>query len=104
MHDEAIGAYCLNAALLRCSSVEDLSFRYAGAGLFESVQSRAPQEVPVDFSSDQLLLDQALQSCLLGRIAAASAAVESAAGSPQDIEGVVTADGRLYVVQTRPQV
>ena len=78
--------------------------RYAGAGLFDSVQSRAPKEVPVNFSSDPLLADQAFQSTVLGRIAAASAAVATAAGSPQDVEGVVTADGKLYVVQTRPQV
>ena len=68
------------------------------------MQSRALQEVPVDFSSDPLLADLAFQSCTLGRIAAASAAVERAAGSPQDIEGAVTADGKLYIVQTRPQV
>ena len=58
----------------------------------------------VDFSGDPLLADLAFQSSLLGRIAAAAAAVERAAGSPQDIEGAVTADGKLYVVQTRPQV
>lgn len=78
--------------------------RYAGAGLFDSVQSRAPKDVPVDFSNDPLLADQAFQSSVLGRISAASAAVERAAGSPQDIEGAITADGKLYIVQTRPQV
>jgi hypothetical protein len=41
----------------------------------------------------------------LGRIAAAAAAVESACGGiAQDVEGVVAADGRVWVVQTRPQV
>jgi len=41
----------------------------------------------------------------LGRIAAASLAVEAAlGGSPQDIEGVVTADGAVHIVQSRPQV
>ena len=80
------------------------SCRYAGAGLFDSVQSSAPQEVPVEFSSDPLLADLAFQSSVLGRIAAASAAVERAAGSPQDIEGAITANGKLYIVQTRPQV
>lgn len=41
----------------------------------------------------------------LGRIAAAAAAVEVAmGGAAQDTEGVVTADGRVWVVQTRPQV
>ena len=85
------------------SNGEDLE-GYAGAGLFESVQSKVPKEVPVDFSSDRLLADASFQSLMLGRVAAASAAVESAAGSPQDIEGVITAQGELYIVQTRPQV
>ena len=78
--------------------------RYAGAGLFESVQSRVPQAVPANFYKDLLATDQQLQALVLGRIATASAAVETAAGSPQDIEGVVTANGNLYIVQTRPQV
>lgn len=85
------------------SNGEDMG-GFAGAGLYNSVQSKEPQETLVDFSSDQLVADQAFQSLMLGRIAAASAAVESAAGSPQDIEGVITATGELYIVQTRPQV
>jgi hypothetical protein len=41
----------------------------------------------------------------LGRIAATSAAVVAACGGiAQDVEGVVAADGRVWVVQTRPQV
>jgi len=41
----------------------------------------------------------------LGRIAAASLAVEAAlGGDPQDIEGVVTPDGAVHIVQSRPQV
>ncbi len=41
----------------------------------------------------------------LGRVAAAAAAVESAVGgAAQDVEGVMTAGGRVWVVQTRPQV
>ena len=78
--------------------------RYAGAGLFDSVQLRVPQTVPADFCDDPLATDQEFQALVLGRIATASAAVERAAGSPQDIEGVVTASGDLCIVQTRPQV
>jgi len=41
----------------------------------------------------------------LGRIAAAAAAVETATcGAALDVEGVMTADGRVWVVQSRPQV
>ena len=42
---------------------------------------------------------------MLARIAAASVAVfERAFGAAQDVEGVVDADGRVHVVQARPQV
>ena len=78
--------------------------RYAGAGLFDSVQSVDPQAVPVDYSTDKLYTDTCAQQRTLGRIALAAAAVEKAAGSAQDIEGVVTSDGRVFIVQTRPQV
>ena len=41
----------------------------------------------------------------LVRIAAAAVVVEVACGGiAQDVEGVVAADGRVWVVQTRPQV
>ena len=41
----------------------------------------------------------------LGRIAVASLLVETAlGGGPQDIEGVVTPDGAVHIVQSRPQV
>lgn len=32
------------------------------------------------------------------------AAIEASLGSAQDVEGVVDPDGRIYIVQTRPQV
>ncbi|CAL8469831.1 g9373 [Coccomyxa elongata] len=85
------------------SNGEDLE-GYAGAGLFDSVHSAEPCIVPVDYSSEPLVSDSAFQIAMLGRIAAAAAAVETAAGSPQDIEGVITADGGLHIVQTRPQI
>ncbi|BDA43844.1 Alpha-glucan water dikinase, chloroplastic at C-terminar half [Coccomyxa sp. Obi] len=85
------------------SNGEDLQ-GYAGAGLFDSVHSAEPRVVPVDYSSEPLVSDSTFQMATLGRIAAAAAAVEAAAGSPQDIEGVITADGGLHIVQTRPQV
>jgi alpha-glucan,water dikinase len=37
-------------------------------------------------------------------IAKVGAAIETALGSAQDIEGVVGPDGDIYIVQTRPQV
>jgi len=60
--------------------------------------------MPVDYSSESLVCDPVFQRNMLGRIATAMVAVEAAAGSAQDVEGVITADGSLYIVQTRPQV
>lgn len=41
---------------------------------------------------------------LLGRICEVGLDIEKAMNGPQDIEGVVGPDGRITVVQTRPQV
>ena len=78
--------------------------RFAGAGLFDSVQSAPAVEQAVDHSTEPLLRDVDLQRATLGRIAAAVVAVEAALGAPQDIEGVVDEDGEVFVVQARPQV
>jgi hypothetical protein len=37
-------------------------------------------------------------------VAKVGAAIESTLGSAQDIEGVVDHEGKIYIVQTRPQV
>eukprot|EP00793_Prasinoderma_coloniale_P005007 PRCOL_00000768-RA len=85
------------------SNGEDLE-GYAGAGLYDSVTMDESYEVRVDYSADPIVLDSAYRATTLERIAAVGAAVEEALGSPQDIEGVVRADGEIFVVQTRPQV
>lgn len=85
------------------SNGEDLE-GYAGAGLFDSVMTRAPSLVPVNYSDDRLMCDGAFQNQVLNSIAAACVEIETLMGEPQDIEGVVLADGSLFVVQTRPQV
>ena len=41
---------------------------------------------------------------ILSTIANAGIDVERAMGSPQDIEGVIDADGKVVIVQTRPQM
>lgn len=78
--------------------------RFAGAGLFDSVQSALAVEVAVDHSTEPLLCDVDLRRATLGRIAVAAVAVEAALGAPQDIEGVVDEGGEVFVVQARPQV
>lgn len=50
------------------------------------------------------MADEAFRGGIMRRIAEAGLAVEKALGSPQDIEGVVTPKGEIYIVQTRPQV
>ena len=78
--------------------------RFAGAGLYDSVQVPRPELVAVDYSEDPLFTDDAFQADMLARIAAASVAVERAFGAAQDVEGLVDAEGRVHVVQARPQV
>jgi alpha-glucan,water dikinase len=85
------------------SNGEDLE-GFAGAGLYDSITMHAPVEEAIDYASDALLADEPFRATLLHRIAAAGAATEAALGAPQDIEGVVTPEGDIYIVQTRPQV
>jgi alpha-glucan,water dikinase len=85
------------------SNGEDLE-GFAGAGLYDSITMHAPVEEPIDYAADALLSDEPFRATLLQRIAAAGAATEVALGAPQDIEGVVTPEGDIYIVQTRPQV
>lgn len=61
------------------------------------------EQVVLDYSSDKLINDKNFQQEILSNIARAGNAIEELYGSPQDIEGVVR-DGKIYVVQTRPQM
>lgn len=61
------------------------------------------EKVAVDYSSDPLINDGKFQQAILSSIAGAGNAIEELYGSPQDIEGVIR-DGKVYVVQTRPQM
>lgn len=61
------------------------------------------ERVVLDYSSDPLMTDANFRRSILSNIAQAGSAIEELYGTPQDIEGVVR-DGKIYVVQTRPQV
>ncbi|KAL0297007.1 UNVERIFIED_CONTAM: Alpha-glucan water dikinase, chloroplastic [Sesamum radiatum] len=61
------------------------------------------EKVIVDYSSDPLIVDGNFRRSILSSIARAGSAIEDLYGSAQDIEGVVK-DGKIYVVQTRPQM
>jgi len=61
------------------------------------------EKVVLDYSSDPLITDDNFRRTILSSIARAGSAIEELYGSPQDIEGVIR-DGKVYVVQTRPQM
>ena len=61
------------------------------------------EQVVLDYSSDPLIVDENFRQSILSSIAQAGNEIEALYGSPQDIEGVIR-DGKLFVVQTRPQM
>lgn len=98
-----IGLFIRRSIIFRSdSNGEDLE-GYAGAGLYDSVPMDEEDKVVVDYSSDPIIIDSNFQKSILSSIARAGSAIEELYGSPQDIEGVVK-DGKIYVVQTRPQM
>ncbi|KAE9449924.1 hypothetical protein C3L33_18166, partial [Rhododendron williamsianum] len=98
-----IGLFISRSIIFRSdSNGEDLE-GYAGAGLYDSVPMDEEEKVVLDYSSDPLIMDAKFQQSILSSIARAGSAIEELYGSPQDIEGVVR-DGKIYVVQTRPQM
>ncbi|KAA8529608.1 hypothetical protein F0562_034292 [Nyssa sinensis] len=98
-----IGLFIRRSIIFRSdSNGEDLE-GYAGAGLYDSVPMDEEDKVVVDYSSDPLIIDLNFRQSILSSIARAGNAIEELYGSPQDIEGVVR-DGKIYVVQTRPQM
>lgn len=68
-----------------------------------SVPMDEEEKVVLDYSSDKLMTDGSFRQSILSSIASAGHAIEELYGTPQDIEGVVK-DGKIFVVQTRPQV
>ncbi|VAI85789.1 unnamed protein product [Triticum turgidum subsp. durum] len=98
-----IGLFIKRSIIFRSdSNGEDLE-GYAGAGLYDSVPMDVEDEVVLDYTTDPLITDSGFRSSILSSIARAGHAIEELYGSPQDIEGVVK-DGKIYVVQTRPQM
>jgi len=68
-----------------------------------SVPMDEEERVVLDYSVDPLITDGKFRQSMLCSIACAGSEIEKLYGSPQDIEGVVK-DGKIYVVQTRPQM
>jgi alpha-glucan,water dikinase len=86
------------------SNGEDLE-GFAGAGLFESICARPDKEGSPRYHRVGLIYDRPYRQQLLKRIAQVGWAVETHfAGMPQDIEGCVDDQDRIFIVQSRPQV
>ncbi|KAK4788945.1 hypothetical protein SAY86_020264 [Trapa natans] len=100
---KSIGLFIRQSMIFRSdSNGEDLD-GYAGAGLYDSVPMDEEEKVVLDYTSDKLIIDGNFQKSILSSIARAGKEIEDLYGSPQDIEGVVK-EGKIYVVQTRPQM
>jgi len=99
---KSIGLYGGGLIFRSDSNAEDLA-GYAGAGLYDSVLLQPPHETTVDYTGNPLVWDAGVRTEFFGQIARAGSIVEQIFGSPQDIEGVF-ANGRIHVVQSRPQV
>lgn len=98
-----IGLFIKRSIIFRSdSNGEDLE-GYAGAGLYDSVPMDEEERVVLDYSVDPLITDGNFRRSVLSNIVRAGSEIEELYGSPQDIEGVVK-DGKIYVVQTRPQM
>ncbi len=78
--------------------------RALAAGLYESVTMDATVRAKVDYGSDRIMQDDAFRRELMSRICKTGLAIENALGGAQDVEGVVDPQGRITVVQTRPQM
>ena len=90
----------------RAGAVTTLAFAnfstalHAGAGGAGSGFAYAPRTA--DYSRAALSVDGGARQALGGRLAAVGAALETAFGGAQDVEGALVGE-RVYVVQTRPQ-
>ncbi|CAM0912166.1 unnamed protein product [Alopecurus aequalis] len=98
-----IGLFIKRSIIFRSdSNGEDLE-GYAGAGLYDSVPMDEEDQVVLDYTTDPLITDSGFRKSILSSIARSGHAIEELYGSPQDVEGAVK-DGKIYVVQTRPQM
>ncbi|CAJ1398568.1 unnamed protein product [Effrenium voratum] len=86
------------------SNGEDLE-GFAGAGLFESICAEEDLGGFQRLHRLSVIVDAEYRTKLLKRIAEVGWATEKAFdGAPQDIEGCVDVNERIYIVQSRPQV
>ena len=85
------------------SNTEDLE-GFAGAGLFDSFPSEKTEIFNIKYGDDKILNDGKFKDEMIKQIGKIGISIEKVYdGEPQDIEGCY-ANGKYYVVQTRPQV
>ena len=74
------------------------------AGLYDSIPLEPLEEQTLETAAEGIFWDEAFGKDMLTGIAAIGFEVEKAfGGQPQDIEGVWR-DGRITIVQARPQI
>lgn len=102
--------YCLYIIFCCCC-------RFAGAGLFDSVPTTSTDTHLLNYTLEPLVWDRGAAAALLWQCALAAVAAEEVVQQQQqggdldrgqylgqDVEGCVTADGRIWLLQARPQV
>lgn len=101
---KSVGLFVQDTLIFRSdSNGEDLE-GFAGAGLYDSITMDKCEELRIEYAEDPMVNDVRYQKLMLSRIATAGYNIEHLLGTPQDLEGCITSDGDLYIVQTRPQV
>ena len=86
------------------SNSEDLP-GFAGAGLFDSFAIEDETQRRISYSKDRLTTDASFRDQFMKQVGEIGEIIEQVyEGTPQDIEGAYSQDGKFYVVQTRPQV
>jgi len=86
------------------SNGEDLE-GFAGAGLYDSVTVKECDHRSIDYAEEPLFFDTQFRSQLLLKLFQIGRQIEkNFGGQAQDIEGAVTADGKIVITQSRPQV
>eukprot|EP00200_Dunaliella_tertiolecta_P010550 CAMPEP_0202370036 /NCGR_PEP_ID=MMETSP1127-20130417/1744_1 /ASSEMBLY_ACC=CAM_ASM_000462 /TAXON_ID=3047 /ORGANISM="Dunaliella tertiolecta, Strain CCMP1320" /LENGTH=1145 /DNA_ID=CAMNT_0048965873 /DNA_START=13 /DNA_END=3450 /DNA_ORIENTATION=- len=80
--------------------LEDL----AGAGLYDSIPFAPLEETVVGYADEPLMTDPAFRAQIISQLTDVAKVVKGAyKGQEQDIEGVIS-HGKVWVVQSRPQV
>lgn len=87
------------------SNGEDLQ-EFAGAGLYSSVPIPITgyTSKPVSYADEQIIWNDDYRQSVIESLITIAQDIESACGSPQDIEGVIDQTGTVHIVQTRPQI